>query len=112
MYNEESNINLFFFEAIIYGNSKGSINKSKRIIRNYHSISVIMNNIWEQTQRFEKSNQELLDENEQLKQQLSDIDGQLVMLDNCDKWDYDRMKYTVREIAGIIGYNGTINPKR
>ena len=72
----------------------------------------LMNKLWEQTQRFEKSNQELLDENEQLKQQLSDIDGQLVMLDNCDNWDYDRMKYTVREIAGIIGYNGTINPKR
>lgn len=51
-------------------------------------------------------------ENEQLKQQLSDIDGQLVMLDNCDNWDYDRMKHTVREIAEIIGYNGTINPKR
>ena len=51
-------------------------------------------------------------ENEQLKQQLSDINGQLVMLDNCDNWDYDRMKHTVREIAEIIGYNGTINPKR
>ena len=54
----------------------------------------------------------LSDENEQLKQQLSDINGQLVMLDNCDNWDYDRMKHTVREIAEIIGYNGTINPKR
>lgn len=51
-------------------------------------------------------------ENEQLKQQLSDIRGQLVMLDNCDNWDYTRMKHTVREIAEIIGYNGTINPKR
>lgn len=51
-------------------------------------------------------------ENEKLKQQLSDINGQLVMLDNCDNWDYDRMKHTVREIAEIIGYNGTINPKR
>ena len=51
-------------------------------------------------------------ENGQLKQQLSDINGQLVMLDNCDNWDYDRMKHTVREIAEIIGYNGTINPKR
>ena len=55
---------------------------------------------------------EVLEENEQLKQQLSDINGQLVMLDNCDNWDYDRMKHTVREIAEIIGYNGTINPKR
>ena len=55
---------------------------------------------------------ELEEENEQLKQQLSDIDGQLVMLDKCDNWDYDRMKHTVREIAEIIGYNGTINPKR
>ena len=54
----------------------------------------------------------LNEENEQLKQQLSDINGQLVMLDNCDNWDYDRMKHTVREIAEIIGYNGTINPKR
>ena len=51
-------------------------------------------------------------ENEQLKQQLLDIKGELVMLDNCDNWDYDRMKHTVREIAEIIGYNGTINPKR
>ena len=55
---------------------------------------------------------ELSEENERLKQQLSDINGQLVMLDNCDNWDYDRMKHTVREIAEIIGYNGTINPKR
>lgn len=55
---------------------------------------------------------ELHEETEQLKQQLSDINGQLVMLDNCDNWDYDRMKHTVREIAEIIGYNGTINPKR
>lgn len=55
---------------------------------------------------------ELAEKGEQLKQQLSDIDGQLVMLDNCDNWDYDRMKHTVREIAEIIGYNGTINPKR
>ena len=55
---------------------------------------------------------QLEEENEQLKQQLSDIDGQLVMLDKCDNWDYDRMKHTVREIAEIIGYNGTINPKR
>jgi len=54
----------------------------------------------------------LSDENEQLKKELSDIDGQLLMLDNCDNWDYDRMKHTVREIAEIIGYNGTINPKR
>ncbi len=55
---------------------------------------------------------ELEKENEQLKKELSDIDGQLLMLDNCDNWDYDRMKHTVREIAEIIGYNGTINPKR
>lgn len=55
---------------------------------------------------------DLTTENEELKQQLSDINGQLVMLDNCDNWDYDRMKHTVREIAEIIGYNGTINPKR
>lgn len=55
---------------------------------------------------------ELAEENEQLKQQLSNIDGQLVMLDKCDNWDYDRMKHTVREIAKIIGYNGTINPKK
>ena len=34
------------------------------------------------------------------------------MLDNCDNWDYDRMKHNVREIAEIIGYNGTINSKR
>ncbi len=60
----------------------------------------------------EKRVRELEKENEQLKQQLSDINGQLVMLDNCDNWDYDRMKHTVREIAEIIGYNGTINPKR
>ena len=55
---------------------------------------------------------ELEKENEQLKKELSDIGGQLLMLDNCDNWDYDRMKHTVREIAEIIGYNGTINPKR
>lgn len=60
----------------------------------------------------EKRVRELEKGNEQLKQQLSDINGQLVMLDNCDNWDYDRMKHTVREIAEIIGYNGTINPKR
>ena len=60
----------------------------------------------------EKRVRELEKEDEQLKQQLSDINGQLVMLDNCDNWDYDRMKHTVREIAEIIGYNGTINPKR
>ena len=60
----------------------------------------------------EKRARELEKENEHLKQQLSDINGQLVMLDNCDNWDYDRMKHTVREIAEIIGYNGTINPKR
>lgn len=59
-----------------------------------------------------KSNDFLLKEHEKLKQQLSDINGQLVMLDKCDNWDYDRMKHTVREIAEIIGYNGTINPKR
>ena len=55
---------------------------------------------------------QLSNENEQLKQQISNIRGQMVMLDNCDNWDYDRMKHTVREIAEIIGYNGTINPKR
>lgn len=79
---------------------------------NFEDIVSLMNDIWNQTQRFEKHNQRLEKENEQLKQQLSDIDGQLVMLDNCDNWDYDRMKHTVREIAEIIGYNGTINPKR
>ena len=54
-----------------------NLDKSKKIIRNYHSISVIMNNIWEQTQRFEKHNQKLekvygslIDENEQLKKQI------------------------------------------
>ena len=64
------------------------------------------------TDEYLKKINEMSDENEQLKQQLSDINGQLVMLDNCDNWDYDRMKHTVREIAEIIGYNGTINPKR
>lgn len=59
-----------------------------------------------------KLGKSLKKENEQLKKELSDIDGQLLMLDNCDNWDYDRMKHTVREIAEIIGYNGTINPKR
>lgn len=58
-----------------------------------------------------KLGKSLKKENEQLKKELSDIGGQLLMLDNCDNWDYDRMKHTVREIAEIIGYNGTINPK-
>lgn len=59
-----------------------------------------------------RKNFKLKEENGELKQQLSDIKGQLLMLDNCDNWDYDRMKHTVREIAKIIGYGGTINPKK
>lgn len=51
-------------------------------------------------------------ENLVLKQELKDVRGELVMLDNCDNWDYDRMKHTVVEIAEVIGYNGTINPRK
>ena len=50
----------------------------------------------------------LRDENKELKQQLSDIDGQLLMFDNCDNWDYDRVMYTVRQIAKIMDYHGGI----
>ena len=89
-------------------------NLTKKIygIDEWERIIGLCNNLWEQTVRFEKYNQDYMKENKQLTQQLSDIKGQLVMLDNCDNWDYDRMKHTVREIAEIIGYNGTINPKR
>ena len=75
-----------------------------------HRIKKLQNDLNNYSEIFNELNG-LIDENEQLKQQLSDINGQLVMLDNCDNWDYDRMKHTVREIAEIIGYNGTINPK-
>lgn len=47
-------------------------------------------------------------ENENLKKQLSDIEGQLVMFDQCDNWDYDRVMYTVRHIAEIMDYHGGI----
>ena len=80
----------------------------------YQDLKKFVENNFDEYLTQEKLNRQIIklsDENGQLKQQLSYINGQLVMLDNCDNWDYDRMKHTVREIAEIIGYNGTINPK-
>ena len=84
----------------------------KRFTRREYAIYEKGNPICMTLRDVDKRLNELWEENEQLKQQISNIRGQMVMLDNCDNWDYDRMKHTVREIAEIIGYNGTINPKR
>ena len=84
----------------------------KRFTRRDYAIYEKGNPICMTLRDVDKRLNELWEENEQLKQQISNIRGQMVMLDNCDNWDYDRMKHTVREIAEIIGYNGTINPKR
>ena len=39
---------------------------------NFNDIVDLMNKIWEQTQRFEKHNKDLTEENEKLKEQLSE----------------------------------------
>lgn len=84
-----------------------NLDKSKRIIKNYHSISVIMNNLWEQTQRFEKHNQKLekvydslIDENKQLKKENKVLKALLDEMSDCNDeiWLYDGRIYRLRKV--------------
>ena len=41
-------------------------------------------------------------------QKIENILSELLKLDNTDNWTYDRLKYTIQEIAKIVGYHGGI----
>lgn len=47
-----------------------SVDDYENVIDEVMSCGVLLNQLWEQTQRFEKHNQRLTDENEQLKKEL------------------------------------------
>ena len=51
---------------------------------NFNDIVDLMNNLWEQTQRFEKHNKYLMEEKEQLKQEIETLQEQLVHFDIGD----------------------------